>query len=95
MNISHSSIWLPALLALALSACGDSSDPLAPETADGDAPSYEQLNPPAPGDSSTAPAAPGDQRQEETTIPLPGQGGESVVPEDGSVSPSGEDVTSP
>ena len=40
--------WLPALLALTLTACNDANDQLEPETPDGAAPSYEQLNPPVP-----------------------------------------------
>ena len=88
--------WLPALLALTLTACNDASDQLEPETPDGAAPSYEQLNPPVPepDDSSTAPATPDDQRQG-VEIPLPGQGGDPVVPGDNPASQNRSGVATP
>ena len=87
---------VPALLALALTACNDASEQLEPETPDGAAPSYEQLNPPvpAPDDSSTAPATPDDQRQG-VEIPLPGQGGDPVVPGDNPASQNSGGVATP
>ena len=96
MTFSPHMTWLPALLALALTACNDASEQLEPETPDGAAPSYEQLNPPvpAPDDSSTAPATPDDQRQG-VDIPLPGQGGDPVVPGDNPASQNSGGVATP
>ena len=96
MTFSPHMTWLPALLALALTACNDASEQLEPETPVGAAPSYEQLNPPvpAPDDSSTAPATPDDQRQG-VEIPLPGQGGDPVVPGDNPASQNSGGVATP
>ena len=95
MTFSPHMTWLPALLALALTACNDASEQLEPETPDGAAPSYEQLNPPVPApDDSTAPATPDDQRQG-VEIPLPGQGGDPVVPGDNPASQNSGGVATP
>lgn len=96
MNIYRPANWLPALLALALTACGNGDEQLEPETPDGDVPSYEQLNPPVPepGDSSTAPAVPDRSRQEET-VPLPGPAGEKIVPPDESAAPANDGIATP
>ena len=91
-NIYRPAIWL---LALMLTACGDSSEQLEPEAPDGAAPSYEQLNPPVPepDDSSTAPVVP-DQQQDET-VPLPGPGGGEIVPRDGQTTSGSDGITPP
>ena len=92
-NIYRPAIWL---LALMLTACGDSSEQLEPEAPDGAAPSYEQLNPPVPepDDFSTAPVVP-DQSQQDETVPLPGPGGEEIVPQDGQTTPGSDGITPP
>ena len=92
MNLYRPANWLPALLALALTACGNGDEQLEPETPDGDVPSYEQLNPPVPEPGE--PAVPDRLRQEET-VPLPGPGGEKIVPPDESAAPANDGIATP
>jgi hypothetical protein len=95
MNQLHRTFILPFVLMLGLSACGNDTEQLDPDTPDG-APSYEQLNPPVPPSesSSMAPATPGSQ-QEATELPLPGQNSDHSVPEDAPASQKDDAVTLP
>lgn len=95
MNSLRRNSFLPAALVLALSACGNDTGQLDPDTADG-APTYEQLNPPVPpsDESSMAPAMP-DNRQDAAELPKPGQNSDHSVPEDAPASQKDDSVTLP